>query len=300
MEVKQRAVLIVNTKSRRGRQWYTSVVETLSKCSNLEILEAHALKDPAEVVRRVKAAVDNEIPLIIVGGGDGTLSSASNFIMGSKSILGVLPLGTGNQFARDLGIVADVETACSVISEGKQVDVDISFVGDSCFLNVATVGLTTLIANEMTNEPKRLFGRFAYAFALAKALCKVRPFNVTLETAEGIHTFDTMQVVIGNGRYHVGSCPLSPDASITDGKQVVYALMGTSRWELLRYASRLPFGKQGDLDTVMSISVSGGKLKASPIQKVTVDGEAKLKTPFTFGIHPGGLRVMVPKDFQGK
>jgi diacylglycerol kinase (ATP) len=295
---KQKAVLVINTKSRRGREWIRPAVETLRQAANIDLLETHTLTQPGRISHETEKAIANGVPLVIVGGGDGTLSAVVGSFIGSNSVLGVLPLGTGNQFARDLGIDADVESACRLITEGMQADVDVGIVNDRYFLNVATVGLSTRIAREMTVDAKRRLGRMAYLFALVKALRRVKPFRARITIDNEKNTFETLQVVAGNGRFHGGPFPLASDASITSGKLVVYALVGTSRWELLRYAAKLPGGHQGDLQNVISIHTSGGQLEATPVQKVTVDGETQLRTPLSFGIAPSAVRVMVPQEFE--
>src|ERR1051325_7740363 len=204
---KQKAVLIINTKSRRGREWLRPVIDRLRRAENIDLLEIHALRQPTQVLNETEKAVAGGVPLIIIGGGDGTLSGVVGPFFGSKSVLGVLPLGTGNQFARDLGIDAEIESACRVLTEGKHADVDVGIVNNRHFLNVATAGLSTLIAREMTVDSKRRLGRFAYLFAFAKALSRVRPFRASLTMNEEEHTFKTLQVVAGNGRVHGGPFP---------------------------------------------------------------------------------------------
>ena len=299
MTMKQRAVLIVNAKSRRGDEWFKSALQTLQKSEKIELVRYHSFRKPSDVLQETDKAISERIPLVIVGGGDGTLSAAAPRFIRSESIFGILPLGTGNQFAYDLGIVADVETSCRVLTDGKEAAVDIGVIGDGHFLTVATVGLTTLIAKELTNAAKRKFGRISYLFALVKALQRVRPFRATLVTEEGERSFETLQIVIGNGRFHGGPFPLSPDACITNGKLTVYALEGTSRWEFLKLAVKLPGGHQAELQNVSAFETKGGVLKSTPLQRVTVDGETRLRTPVKFGIVSAALRVMVPQEFEG-
>ena len=294
----KRAIVIVNTRSRRGKEWYPQVIETLPK-HGIVIDKAIPVTDPKLLIKATKEAIASKAPLIIVGGGDGTLGSVARHFIGSQSVLGVLPLGTGNQFARDLCIDADVEKACEVIGAGKVAGVDVGFAGSDHFLTVATAGLTTLIAQELTNDAKRRLGRFVYLFALVRAIRRLRPFHAKLVTPEHTLEFDTIQVVIGNGRFHAGPFPLAPDAAITSGSLVVYALASRSRWELVRFALHLPGGHQGDLVEVPTFHTTGGTLTTTPIQKVTVDGEIVEKTPLTFGIRPRALQVMVPQDFAG-
>lgn len=299
MQMEQkRAVVLVNTHSRRGKLWYPQVLEALPK-HGIQIERAMAITNPKKLVKATKEAIGEGAPLVIVGGGDGSLGSVARHFIGSRSVLGVLPLGTGNQFARDLCIRVDVEAACEVIGNGKVAGVDVGFAGQDHFLTVATAGLTTLIAQELNDDAKRRLGRFVYFFALMRALRRLVPFHAKLVTPERTLEFDTIQVVIGNGRFHAGPFPLAPDAAITKGDLVVYALATRSRMELLRFALHLPGGHQGDLVEVPSFHTTGGTLTATPIQKVTVDGEIVEKTPLKFGVRPRALQVMVPPDFEG-
>ena len=298
MSVAKQAVLIVNTKSRRGQEWFHQVKSTLQE-SELQLVDAKALRRPSDVKTSVQAAITKCIPLVIVGGGDGTLSAVAKFFVDSHSTMGVLPLGTGNQFARDLGIEANIEASCRVLTEGRIARVDMGIAGDDYFLNVATVGLTTRIAEELTVEAKRRFGRFVYALALARALRRVRPFLATLTMPEGVQTLRTVQIVIGNGRFHAGPFPLAPDAKITDGKLVVYALATTNRWGLLKYALNLPGGHHVELEEVAAFETTEIALETTPSERVTVDGEIPFRTPIRLGIAPKALSVMVPHDFTG-
>ncbi len=294
----KRAVLLVNTKSRRGQEWFELARETLT-AKGVELVRSEPVRKPDQLGRLARTAIDEKIPLVIVGGGDGTLSSVSTAFVGSGSTLGVLPLGTGNQFARDLGIKADVEAACEVAVNGKRAMVDLGSAGEDSFLTVATVGLTTYIARELTVETKRRFGRFVYAIALVRALRKSRAFRVTLDI-DGVQScFETLQLVIGNGRFHAGPFPLAPDANITDGQLVVYGVRGTSRMRFLRYALALPGGHQVELPEVASFMASAGRISTDPVMRATVDGECDLRTPFDFSVRRAVLPVMAPLDFEG-
>jgi diacylglycerol kinase (ATP) len=286
----------VNTKSRRGKEWFRDAKELLSS-SGLSVTEAISFTLPKDLQAAVKKAVKAEVPLIIVGGGDGTMGMVAKLVAGSQSVLGVLPLGTGNAFARDLGIKADLEQACEVLSAGKVQAVDLGTINGEYFVNVATVGLTTGIAAQLTVETKRRFGRLAYGFAVCRAFLHLKPFLVTIKTKKGEESFQTLQLVIGSGHYHAGPFPLSPTSSIVDGKLDLYAVASCSRWTLLKYAFFLPGGQFTHMDEVTAEATTGGRIEATPVKKVTVDGEIKLRTPFDFGIAPGALRVMVPQDF---
>lgn len=291
------AYVLVNAHSRRGRAWYSPAVRALEQ-GPLNIAFAHAYKNADQLVGAAREAVAKGVPRVIVGGGDGTISSIVGAFVGQKSVLGILPLGTGNMFARDLGIPSDVQAACSIVAYGKPRPVDLGIVGDEYFINVATVGLTTKIAEALTGNQKRTLGRAAYLVALVRGVFRLRRFTARLEIDEGVREFSTIQVVVGNGRFHAGPFPLAPDASITDGKLNVYAVANASPMGLLRLALHLPSGRHVHLDEVPAFTTSRLRLTTEPSKRVTIDGEISARTPIEFGIAPAAIQVMTPAEFK--
>jgi diacylglycerol kinase (ATP) len=291
----RRAVLIVNTKSRRGRDWMGECHRTLVELG-LDV-EAHPFKTIKQLTSETAAAIAQKAPLVIAGGGDGTFSAIARLFVGSESVLGVLPLGTGNQFARDLAIPTDPRAACEIIVNGKVATVDLGIAAGDYFLNVATVGVTTQIAKSLTVESKRRLGRFVYIMALMNGIQKTKPFTVQLETDNGSVELETLQLVIGNGRYHAGPFAISPDASITDGKLSIYAMKTASRAAFLKLGLYLTMGRHVDLPEVHYEEATEGTVHTVPPMRVTIDGEVCARTPFKFGIAPDILRVMAPHEF---
>ncbi len=293
----QRAVLVVNARSRRGREWYDQAHANLKE-SGLDLEGSYACSRPAEVFERIRAAVKKQVPLIIVGGGDGTLSSAAKEIVGGKSTLGVLPMGTGNAFARDLGIDSDAAKACEVLLTGKVRSVDLGEVNGRYFVNVASVGLTTLIASGLTDDAKKRLGRMVYAFAIARAVLATKPFQAKLTTDEGTQEHTTLQFVVSSGRFHAGPFPVTPDAQITDRRLNGYLLATNRKSVLLKYALHLWGGRQVNLPEVHSFTTKEGRLETGRAMRVTIDGEISEKTPLSFRIMPGVLPVVVPQGFE--
>ncbi|CAN5508375.1 lipid kinase YegS [soil metagenome] len=296
MDPSKKAVLLVNNKSRRGKEWYSQCDKYL-RDFGFELEESREFRRVDQLIRHTKNAIGRKVPTIIAGGGDGTFSAIAKLFENSESTLGVLPLGTGNAFARDLGIATDPETACRVVAEGKRVKVDLGVGAGDVFLNVATMGLTTLVADSLTNDAKRRLGMFVYAAALFNGIRKAKPFLLTLETENDTDEFETLQLVIGNGRYHAGPFPLSPGASIVEGKLSLYALQTTNKAAFLKLGLYLPSGRQCHLPEVHYQDTSGGIATTTPSVRVTIDGEISANTPFKFGIRPGCLPVMVPQSF---
>ena len=292
----RKGVLVVNRKSRRGAECFHGVVEALV-AGGFELADARAIRSMRELSRAAQSAVEEGAPIVIVGGGDGTLSAVAPLFAGKKAILGVVPLGTGNAFARDLSIVATIEDACAVINHGKVARVDMGHIENRAFLNVATVGLSVEIARGLDNQAKRRLGKAAYMASLVRALATVKPFKVKLELPDGVHEFDSLQVVIGNGRFHAGPFRMSPDASITGGWLSIYALASHRKSAFFKLALHMLFGGQLSVDQVQSFRAHSGRLSTVGPKRVTVDGETRMRTPVEFGIAHGALRVAVPKDF---
>jgi len=288
--------VIVNERSRRGSDWFDPVLNELTR-RGWTIERAVLARHPGEAETALKSAVDAGVPLIALGGGDGTFTHALGHFVGRQTVMGVLPLGTGNAFARDLGIPSTVAGAVDTLDCGRIGTVDVGKVGADRFLNIVTVGLTTRIAEYLTPDAKRRYGRAVYLVALARAVALTRPFLCEITTAEGHFAFDSLQVVIGNGRYHAGPFPVHPDASITEGRLHMYALKGRNKANFVRLAWSLRLGQQVDMDDVFSCETVGGRLVTLPSKRVTVDGEILYRTPIDFGIEPDSLRVMVPTDF---
>lgn len=287
----------MNANSLKGTEWFEQAENHLKE-AGMKLHRAEKFSKTKELLSAVQEESERS-RLIIVGGGDGTLSAAANILVKTDSVLGVLPLGTGNAFARDLKIPTSAAKAAEVITTGKVVKVDLGSARGRYFLNVVSIGLSAEAAKTLTVPLKRKMGRFVYAFALRQALRETKPFHVVVETNEGTAESDAVQLVIGNGRYHAGPLLLSPGASITDGQLLVYVVDGSALTDLVKYAMLLPTGLQGLLKTVKTAGVKSGRVFADPGQDAVADGEVIGSTPFDFMIHPQALPVMVPASFKG-
>src|SRR5579872_2918457 len=171
------ATLIVNTRSRRGREWYEKSRDCL-QASGIQIAAAQAITDPTHLADAVREAIERGARLVVVGGGDGTIRTTAGVLARTNATLGVLPLGTLNDFARNLEIPLDVAGACRIIAEGHVAAINLGLANDDYFLITASLGFSAMIQRALTPGLKRWFGGFAYLIASLIAWKKLRHFRI--------------------------------------------------------------------------------------------------------------------------
>lgn len=303
--------VFVNTGSRIGQESFEAVQQCLRGCG-ARVVDSRAVDDPLELPGLVRAALERGVGRILVGGGDGTLSLAAGELAGKDVRMGVLPLGTGNDFARSLHIPPSIEEACRAAVSGEVRRVDLGVANGRAFLNAASIGLSSAVTRKLSNDLKKRLGRAAFAFVAAGEALAHRPFRVTLEVEGQTRTYDTHQVVVGNGRYHGGGQLLSPDATHEDSLLDVYVIGATQSasvreedaattdrlrdlWNLFRVATLLSKGRHIDHESVEHVRVRQVRIVAEPHQEVDVDGELLGETPVQFEVRPSALQVLVPR-----
>lgn len=292
-----RAALVVNAAARSG----TGALETARRLLlqlGVPIVASYPVTDPVRLAEVVHQVAADGCDLVVVGGGDGTLSTAVGHLVRHHATLGVLPLGTANDLARTLQIPTDLHAACEVIAAGKLVDIDLGLVGDRHFVNVASVGLSIAVARVMTRRLKQRLGPFAYPVATLRTYRAYQPFTAWLEFPDADHAAlrldDLLQVAVGNGRFYGGGNAVSPTAGIDDHGLDVYAIrMGRLR-DYVSIARSLRDGSFVEHDNVTHLTTRKVLLRTDPDQPINVDGEVVTSTPQTLGVHGNALNVLVP------
>ena len=136
----RQATLIVNAHSRKGQALFETACQKL-KAAGVSVTSAHAVTDPAELQPMVRAAVQRGTPMLIMGGGDGSLSGVVDELVGTNCVFAVLPLGTANSFARSLDLPLDLDGAIETIANGRRRRVDLGMIDGDYFVNGASIGL---------------------------------------------------------------------------------------------------------------------------------------------------------------
>jgi diacylglycerol kinase (ATP) len=296
----QRAALIVNTRSRSGERTFFEALDRLQELG-VSLGATYAIRDPVrlpETVREVLAE-GSGYRFLILGGGDGSVSSVVDFLAHHDVILGLLPLGTANDFARTLGIPSDIEEACQTIAGGKLVDVDLGLAGDNYYVNVASVGLSVRGTKALSPWMKKRAGALAYPVAAIRAFLSHEPFSARLTFPDGDHEpveyGRLLQVAVGNGRYYGGGMVVAPESGIDDRSLDVYAIELGRHRDLIGAARYLKSGDFIRNESVSHYRAERVRLETEPELPVNIDGEVVTRTPQDFFMAHNALKVIVPQ-----
>lgn len=292
------AALIVNARSRTGEKAFEEALERLAALG-VEVGAGFPVHDPSRLAETVRNAVFDGHDPIILGGGDGSVSSAVDFLAHLDSTLGLLPLGTANDFARTLEIPTSLEGACENIARGNVVDVDLGLAGDNYYVNVASVGLSVAATRALSPFLKKNIGPLAYPVAALKAFVKHEPFVGRLAFPDGDHApveyGRLLQVAVGNGRFYGGGMIVAPGSGMDDKSLDVYAIVLGRTRDLFGIARYLRSGDFVKSESVDHFRTSRVVLETEPDLPVNVDGELVAHTPEEFSVDPNALRIIVPE-----
>ena len=290
-------LLLVNGNSRLGRQHFGEAISLLRE-SGVEIKEAVLSRDQAETQRLLQREIAERAQLVIIGGGDGTLSTCAEHLAGTDVAMGVLPMGTGNTFVRSLGLPVDLKSAIEVAVQGRIEAVDVGRCNGQVFLNSVSIGLSAEIAGALTGDIKKKMGLLAWPLIGGRVALGHRAVRLRLTSDKGVETFKTHQLMVANGRYVAGPIRASEDASLQDHELTVFALGGASKLELVRAAWKWMRDSHIESEEVpffetkaLRVESLGRRLKAN------IDGDVNEMTPLELSVWSRALKVVVPQDF---
>jgi YegS/Rv2252/BmrU family lipid kinase len=293
----KKAVLMVNTKSGKGRRLFLNAVEMLA-ARGISLTAAHQVRDPARFPGLVREAIGSGSRLIIVGGGDGTISSIVDYFAYQEAVFGLLPLGTANSFARTLGIPLTLAGACDVIIGGKVADIELGKVNEDYFANMVSIGFSADVARSTPRWLKRLLGPLAYSLSGMANFLVARKFRCDLVHDTMRETVNTHLVIVANGSFF-GITDMSPEARIDNQQLFVLTMNMVNRWKLLLFWITFILRKHRDLAGIKYFTTRELIIETEPPRYIDIDGEARtMLTPAKISLAPEALKVMVPLDFR--
>ncbi|MFG1606558.1 diacylglycerol/lipid kinase family protein [Actinoplanes sp. NPDC049265] len=289
----RRAALVVNARSRRGRRLYEGVRARLLAAGVTLVADLPVEGDLEDALARAR---DSGADLVIAGGGDGTISTAGRMLAHRDVALGLLPLGTTNNFARTAHVPLALDQAVATLVGGKVVDVDLGLADGIPFTNHVGAGLSADVMLKAPHRLKRVSGRVAYPITALGLLTRHRPMRAVVRAGGREHEFHTHQLYVANGGFHAGR-PITADADADDRLLVAYAVGGPGRAGLLRETARnAATGHRRSLRHDPFLAVGELTLETDRPARVEVDGELRGETPVRIGLDPNALRMMAPPD----
>ena len=253
----------------------------------------------AEVATHAAQAVAGKPSLIVAGGGDGTLSAVAAKLVGTDTALGILPLGTLNHFAKDLGIPLELDAAIEVIAAGNTIVVDVGTVNDRIFLNNSSLGLYPRLVRVREHQQQSLGrGKWpAFAWAVFFVLRRFSFVSVELDVDARHEVRRTPVVFIGNNHYAMQGLLIGTRERLDGGELSLYIPRALTRWGLLRMGLRALLGRLSpdiDLEATMAKAICIHSRRAAV--HVAIDGEVQtMPMPLRYAIRPAALRVIVPR-----
>ncbi|TNC76552.1 diacylglycerol kinase family lipid kinase [Janthinobacterium lividum] len=252
----------------------------------------------AEMIATAERALRDGAPIVVAGGGDGTINAVASVVVGSGTPFGVLPLGTLNHFAKDLNIPLELDAAIANVAQGVPHQVDVGEVNGRIFLNNSSLGLYPDIVRDREKQQRRL-GRgkwLAFSWALVAALRRYPFLSVQLTLNDAVHARRTPFVFIGNNEYMMEGLNIGERERLDGGQLSLYVAQRPGRLGLLKLALHALFGKLSqakdfDVLTATDLEVATHHRRL----RVATDGEVTImNTPLQYRIRKAALAVLVP------
>lgn len=288
---RKRALLLRNPKARRGQEPIEPLLQRLENGGlDVTVETFEALPEIARDIVRLRYMAD----LVIVCGGDGSVSSAALAAMESGLPLGIIPMGTANDLALTLDIPIDLLAAADVIAGGRTRPVDVGTVNGHAFFNVASIGLSSELAQSLDPELKKRFGRLGYALAAMKVMTRAARFRAKITEKGRTTAVETYQIAVGNGRHYGGGNVVEQNAEIDDGHLDLYSLEMTNLWKLALMLRSFRSGTHGAWREVRTARCIEFDIETKRPMPVNTDGEIVTATPAHFKVHPKAISIFAP------
>lgn len=295
------AVLIINPTAGRGRAGKQIPEIRRQLGAKAENWAWQHTKKRGDATAMAREAAQSGVPLVIAVGGDGTLHEVVNGVLGSGATVGLIPFGTGNDFARALGLFGSLETACKALTEGVVKHIDIGVIegvgteGKRHFLVLTGTGFDARTAQTVNEGVKHLSGPLAYVWGAILTLRNFDPFALTLTLDDQPpRKVQAMFASFANTETTGGGMKIAPGATIDDGVLDICLVETVSKPTLLYQLSQVFSGKHVHHPSVTMLRAKTISVDADPPQPLLIDGEVCGTTPATITLLPAALPFLVP------
>ncbi|MCU9601690.1 diacylglycerol kinase [Pallidibacillus thermolactis] len=280
----KRARIIYNPTS--GREIFKKhLPDVLAKLENAGYeTSCHATTGPGDATEAARIAVKRKYDIVIAAGGDGTFNEVVNGLAEQeyRPKLGLIPVGTTNDFARALHIPRDILAATDVIVNGQTIPIDIGRMNDKYFVNIAGGGRITELTYEVPIKLKTMLGQLAYYIKGIEMLPSLKPYKLHLEYDGKLYEGDVMLFLIALTNSVGGFEKLAPDASINDGYFTLLILKKTNLADFVRLVTLALRGDHIKDPNVIYTKANYVKVTSEDDVLINLDGELGGKTPVEF------------------
>lgn len=287
-----RLLVLINPDASRAEETLPQLKERFAEEPEATLMEVGSAEAMSDALKEHGRGAER----IVIGGGDGTISSALPVLLQLQKPLGVLPLGTANDFARTLSLPEAPHRAAEIALGPRTHRIDVGMVNGHPFLNVASVGVATRVSELQSKDLKRSLRILSYAVSFREAIREAKPFHVSIEVDDRTYWKGMVhQVSVGNGRFHGGGLVVAEEAAIDDGKLNIYVVRPGTFMELVACVASLRFGLGGELETLKRQAARAVRLKTSRPKPINVDGDIRSQTPAEFSVARAALEVVIPE-----
>ena len=254
--------------------------------------DLHETRSEPEALESARDAVAHGYDVVVAAGGDGTVRSVAGELLGARSALGILPLGSVMNVARMIGLPRDLEGAAEILDTGRARPMDVGVAGDHVFLESASVGLHAAISRDLARIEHGDYGGILRSIVAA---FRYRPSRVHIQLDDG-RTIErrALLVAVANGPYLGAGFTVAPEAAIDDGQLDVRVFLHYSKRELILNFASIAFGRRAFVPHSITERAAQVRITSHRPIPVRADGEDLGTTPVRFEIRPGALRVVMP------
>lgn len=256
--------------------------------------EVYESRSPEHLRELARQAREEKPDVIVAAGGDGTLHYVLNGLVGSGIPLGILPFGSGNDFAKGLGIPPGTRAAAKVLLNGRTREIDLARVGSTVYGGIAGVGFDSVVNRFANERVRRLRGSLAYAWAILRCLNSFHPQPLELRSEARNFSGEVMFTVIGNNVSYGGGVKMTPRARLDDGLLDICIVPAMGKLELLRWLPRAYRGEHLTHPRMVYFQARKIELSSRSPLELFADGEFIQGLPATIVVLPGAVRVIVP------
>lgn len=289
-----RIVILLNPTAKRGkaRRLLERALEVFRQQHiHFDVRESQSSQHLMELAR---GAREEKPDLIVSAGGDGTHHYVINGLHKSDIPLGLLPLGTGNDFAKGVGMPMDLRAAAEALLKGHVQEIDLAQVGAAMYGCIAGVGFDSIVTRYANEHARWLSGPLAYTWSLLCCMPEYRPQQLEIIADGESFCGDVLFAVVGNNSSYGGGIRLAPRARLDDGILDICIVPYMSRLELLRWVPRAYRGEHLNHPRIKYLQARKITLRATSRMELFGDGEFLQELPATIEVVPRALRVIAP------